>query len=68
MAKPMTIAFFDAKSYDHESFDPVNGEAFRFDIRYFQNRLTPYSLPARGDWSTRKPSPVALGPCDEKNN
>ena len=28
------IAFFDAKSYDRESFDEVNKD-FNFDIRYY---------------------------------
>ena len=31
------IAFFDAKPYDRESFDSVNGG--RYDIRYFEPRL-----------------------------
>ena len=33
------IAFFDAKSYDRESFDRENGK-FGFDIRYYKDRLT----------------------------
>ena len=41
MANPVTIAFFDAKPYDRESFDAANVEAFKFDIRYLQSRLTP---------------------------
>lgn len=32
-----TIAFFDAKSYDRESFGKINT---RYDIRYFDSRLT----------------------------
>ena len=42
-----TIAFFDAKPYDRESFDRLNGG--RYDIRYFETRLTAAALPlARG--------------------
>lgn len=37
------IAFFDAKSYDRESFDALNDG--RYDIRYFETRLTPESVP-----------------------
>ncbi len=33
------IAFFDAKSYDRETFDKVNGE-FGFEIQYFKERLS----------------------------
>ena len=33
-----TIAFFDTKPYDRESFDRAN--AGRYDIRYFETRLT----------------------------
>ena len=32
------IAFFDTKSYDKESFDRENNG--RYDIRYFETRLT----------------------------
>ncbi|MBR0459494.1 MAG: 2-hydroxyacid dehydrogenase [Victivallales bacterium] len=38
-----TIAFFDAKPYDRESFDRINNG--RYDIRYFDTRLTAASLP-----------------------
>ena len=38
-----TIAFFDAKPYDRESFDRLNGG--RYDIRYFETRLTAAALP-----------------------
>lgn len=37
-AKP-TIAFFDAKPYDRQFFDGVNGR-YGFDIKYFESRLT----------------------------
>jgi len=37
------IAFFDAKPYDRESFDSVNGG--RYDIRYFEPRLGYAVLP-----------------------
>ena len=39
----MKIAFFDAKPYDRESFDKVNNG--RYDIRYFDTRLTSAALP-----------------------
>lgn len=32
------LAFFDTKPYDRESFDRLN--AGRYDIRYFETRLT----------------------------
>ena len=38
-----TIAFFDTKPYDRESFDRLNGG--RYDIRYFETRLTAAALP-----------------------
>ena len=38
-----SIAFFDAKPYDRESFDRLNGG--RYDIRYFETRLTAAALP-----------------------
>ncbi|MBO7618924.1 MAG: 2-hydroxyacid dehydrogenase [Victivallales bacterium] len=38
-----TIAFFDAKPYDRESFDQFNNG--RYDIRYFDTRLTAAALP-----------------------
>lgn len=38
-----TIAFFDAKSYDREAFDRLN--AGRYEIRYFDSRLTGAALP-----------------------
>jgi D-lactate dehydrogenase len=37
--KPVTIAFFDAKPYDREFFNAANAR-HRYDIRYFENRLT----------------------------
>ena len=37
------IAFFDTKSYDKESFDRENNG--RYDIRYFETRLTAAALP-----------------------
>ncbi|MBO7533165.1 MAG: 2-hydroxyacid dehydrogenase, partial [Victivallales bacterium] len=37
-----TIAFFDAKPYDRESFDQFNNG--RYDIRYFDTRLTAAAL------------------------
>ena len=37
------IAFFDTKSYDRESFDRLN--AGRYEIRYFETRLTAAALP-----------------------
>lgn len=37
------IAFFDAKPYDRESFDRINDG--RYDIRYFDTRLTAAALP-----------------------
>ena len=37
------IAFFDTKPYDRESFDRIN--ARRYDIRYFETRLTAAALP-----------------------
>lgn len=38
------IAFFDAKSYDRESFDEVNKD-FNFDIRYYEERLSISTVP-----------------------
>ena len=38
-----TIAFFDTKPYDRESFDRLNDG--RYDIRYFETRLTAAALP-----------------------
>ena len=38
-----TIAFFDTKPYDRESFDRAN--AGRYDIRYFETRLSAAALP-----------------------
>jgi len=38
-----TIAFFDTKPYDRESFDRTN--AGRYAIRYFETRLTAAALP-----------------------
>lgn len=37
------IAFFDTKPYDRESFDRFNGG--RYEIRYFETRLTAAALP-----------------------
>lgn len=37
------VAFFDAKPYDKESFDALN--AGRYELRYFETRLRPASLP-----------------------
>ncbi|MBQ6246064.1 MAG: 2-hydroxyacid dehydrogenase, partial [Kiritimatiellae bacterium] len=37
------IAFFDTKSYDRESFDRENNG--RYDIRYFETRLTAAAMP-----------------------
>ena len=39
------IAFFDAKPYDRDSFNPVNEREFHDDIRYFKGHLTPDSVP-----------------------
>ena len=41
------IAFFDTKSYDRESFDRLNGG--RYEIRYFETRLTAAALPLAED-------------------
>ena len=38
-----TLAFFDTKPYDRDSFDRAN--AGRYDIRYFETRLTAAALP-----------------------
>ena len=47
-----TLAFFDTKPYDRESFDRAN--AGRYDIRYFETRLTAAALPlARGHCHSR---------------
>ena len=40
----MRIAFFDAKSYDIESFNEVNKD-YNFDIRYYQERLSISTVP-----------------------
>ena len=37
------VAFFDTKPYDKESFDRLNNG--RYDIRYFETRLTAAALP-----------------------
>lgn len=39
------IAFFDAKSYDRDSFNPVNEREYHYDIRYFKGHLNPDSVP-----------------------
>ena len=38
-----TIAFFDTKPYDCESFEQFNNG--RYDIRFFESRLTAAALP-----------------------
>ncbi len=40
---PVRVAFFDAKSYDRESFDRVN-ENFGFEMHYSKDRLTAHSV------------------------
>ena len=40
----LRIAFFDAKSYDIESFNSVNKD-YNFDIRYYQERLSISTVP-----------------------
>lgn len=40
----LRIAFFDAKSYDIESFNVVNKD-YNFDIRYYQERLSISTVP-----------------------
>ena len=40
----LRIAFFDAKSYDIESFNAVNKD-YNFDIRYYQERLIISTVP-----------------------
>lgn len=40
----LRIAFFDAKSYDIESFNAVN-KGYNFDIRYYQERLSISTVP-----------------------
>ena len=49
------IAFFDTKSYDRESFDRENNG--RYDIRYFETRLTAAVLPMLVG------TPLAVGGC-----
>jgi len=41
MTVPVRIAFFDAKPFDREFFDAINGREFHFEIRYFESRLRP---------------------------
>jgi D-lactate dehydrogenase len=41
MKKPVSIAFFDAKPYDRESFDLVNRNEYNYEIRYFENHTNP---------------------------
>lgn len=41
-----TIAFFDAKSYDRDSFDRINQ---KYEIRYFESRLTPQTVALASD-------------------
>ncbi len=49
MDKTVTIAFFDTKPYDRESFNAVNASEYRYDICYFENRLTAGTLPLAED-------------------
>ena len=49
MDKTISIAFFDTKPYDRESFNPVNASGYGYDIRYFENRLTAGTLPLAED-------------------
>ncbi len=44
MKKPVSIAFFDAKSYDREFFNTINNDIYGYDIRYFENRLNPNTV------------------------
>ena len=44
MQMAIRIAFFDAKSYDIESFNAVNKD-YNFDIRYYQERLSISTVP-----------------------
>jgi D-lactate dehydrogenase len=44
MSEPISIAFFDAKPYDRESFGAVNQTGYGYDIRYFENRLNPETV------------------------
>ena len=44
----LRIAFFDAKSYDIESFNAVNKD-YNFDIRYYQERLSISTVPLAKD-------------------
>jgi D-lactate dehydrogenase len=45
MDKAISIAFFDTKPYDRESFDNVNKSGYGYDIRYFENRLSVGTAP-----------------------
>lgn len=49
MTENISIAFFDAKPYDRESFDAVNGD-YDYDIRYFEHRLTAETAPLARDF------------------
>ncbi len=49
MDKTVSIAFFDTKSYDRESFDSVNASGYGYDIRYFENRLSVGTVPLAND-------------------
>lgn len=42
---PCRIAFFDAKSYDRGSFNPINEREYHYDIRYFKGHLNTDSVP-----------------------
>ncbi len=39
MGEPISIAFFDTKSYDREFFNAVNADGYGYNFRYFENRL-----------------------------
>lgn len=39
------IAFFDAKPYDRDSFNPINEHRYHYDIRYFKGHLNRDSVP-----------------------
>ncbi len=52
MPDQVSIAFFDAKPYDRDSFDTVNEEAFQFDIRYFETHLKPDTTALAQECST----------------
>jgi D-lactate dehydrogenase len=43
MGNPISIAFFDTKPYDRESFDAAN-RSRGFDLRYFEGKLSPKTV------------------------